>query len=673
MKRKVRISAIILSVTVLACLTWISDVSADPTWNDFGNWNPMSFTGDWTHNTIGKHFAYGPVVADIDNDGQQEIIVYDLASIRVYPHDAESEDDTMYTIDLPQARWNEGYRIKSPPSVGDVNGDGVQDIVFTCDLWVNSDGPQEEPPYTYNIRSFQSYVFACDGTDGSVLDDIQINLFKANTPALADVAVLDYDPLNPTFEDGRMEIIISGFGATYTNLTGENPQQYTHNQSVYWRMKVLKLTAQGLLSVIATREISDSDTMQQDYDDMALNNASYTIPAVGDMDGDGMKEIVWSCMIGYGCWTFDASDNTLDEQFTSELPNPPYADDRGFHAIGPILADIDNNGSLEAIIMEYTGDGNSQTVVHALDIDGEEVGNWPLQVNSSQYRYPLESPIAGDYRNDGNVGPSFHTQGTGGDDYLTFYQGNSNPLREAIAIPVGTPGVMMASAFLGYDDDAAFLTGGSWNNAKLHAISVSGGIEDELNFTGDAVFSSPIVNDLDNDGDFEVILSTLVDPENDDELAVRIWSLGNVEVPEGLNPFALTECGQLKNGPRHTGLYAQPYSGTLPLGTTYWRDRVIIVDDVIVNGAHMFSMHGETPTVIEFNDADLVMRTYGWPVYLGPYPIVFKGNFEGAEWEIRWDVPPPPPPPPPPDDHETIQAGIDASEDGDTVLVQPSP
>ena len=50
---------------------------------------------------------------------------------------------------------------------------------------------------------------------------------------------------------------------------------------------------------------------------------------------------------------------------------------------------------------------------------------------------------------------------------------------------------------------------------------------------------------------------------------------------------ARIEWNQYKNGPRHTGLYAQPYEGDMPEGITWWRVRVIITDDLDVWQGHV--------------------------------------------------------------------------------------
>src|SRR3990172_7241529 len=109
---------------------------------------------------------------------------------------------------------------------------------------------------------------------------------------------------------------------------------------------------------------------------------------------------------------------------------------------------------------------------------------------------------------------------------------------------------------------------------------------------------------------------------------IRIWELTGEDAPslEAFgNELAISEWSQFGNGPRHTGLYAQPYSGLLPVGHSYWRDRVIIADDVSTGLGRILHIETNSPTVIEFNN-EVTLHLNNMMDVSGVYRPVFKPN-----------------------------------------------
>ena len=87
-----------------------------------GNWN------------VTNSYWCGPLVVDVDNDGEKEIIITDATSIRIYSPDG---GDPIRTINLPQALINAGYKFRSIPSAGQLNDNENLEIVASC---VNDEG-----------------------------------------------------------------------------------------------------------------------------------------------------------------------------------------------------------------------------------------------------------------------------------------------------------------------------------------------------------------------------------------------------------------------------------------------------------------------------------------------------------------------------------------------------
>lgn len=76
---------------------------AQPQWANFGDWaaNPIEFAGNWSNMVY-----HSPVVSDLDNDGDKEILITDNTRVRVYAHDADDEGDNFLLLqpNLPNGR-----------------------------------------------------------------------------------------------------------------------------------------------------------------------------------------------------------------------------------------------------------------------------------------------------------------------------------------------------------------------------------------------------------------------------------------------------------------------------------------------------------------------------------------------------------------------------------------
>ncbi len=117
-------------LTFIAVFICSSTMKADPNWNAM-SWSPLTIDGDWT-DMLYSHWA-GPLVVQLDGDGAKEIIVTDNTTVKVY--EIEGDDISLnFSITLDGDLQEEGYKIHSIPSVGDLTGNGENEIVFT-DRW----------------------------------------------------------------------------------------------------------------------------------------------------------------------------------------------------------------------------------------------------------------------------------------------------------------------------------------------------------------------------------------------------------------------------------------------------------------------------------------------------------------------------------------------------------
>ena len=213
-------------------------------------------------------------------------------------------------------------------------------------------------------------------------------------------------------------------------------------------------------------------------------NFANSAPVVGDLDGDGVREIV---IVGnvYDCGA-DPYASLYEMPFVfrldrtrasgtgwswTVLPTPaagsgPLSEDYGVIETAepnPVLADLDGDGQKEILFPSYDGR------VHAYGLDGTESGGWPYDVPGSGIRFASE-PVVADLDGDGTaevIFTSWPQKSVGGTGQLHVLSHLGAPLHEvALPAPFG---------------------GATWNGA----------------------LGAPSLGDVDGDGELEVAVGTV--------------------------------------------------------------------------------------------------------------------------------------------------------------------
>jgi hypothetical protein len=177
---------------------------------------------------------------------------------------------------------------------------------------------------------------------------------------------------------------------------------------------------------------------------VALNTEIAGAVAAGDIDGDGLPEIFARTKGEWGKAYVVNHDGTVASGWPVTIPFRDI-----FFTPSPALADLDNNGTLEAVV---PGWDRFDCRIYLLDHQGNTLPGWPVVASGD---YTESSPVVADVNGDGGLD------------------------------------VLLAG-----------------ESGLVHAFDLDG---DEIDGfpvpTGDAVRSTPFVVDLDLDGDTELVVS----------------------------------------------------------------------------------------------------------------------------------------------------------------------
>lgn len=320
------------------------------------------FEPGWPVQATGGLELRGLAVSDLDKDGDLENIatgaVYGKVNTWVYEHIGKLRSG------WPQLSNDSGYAygvFNDNAAVGDLDGDGYGELVIPSDVHYicayERDGIQIPAADLYDgkgwgkIGVWESPEIELRGWGTCEQNADRSERFRANF-AHGPAVIADVD------RNGRREVIATG--NVYDCAYGDYPSRYI---GVYiFNTDRSRFAQSGFDWKMAP--IDTGAPLSEDYNQIENAQAN---PAVADLDGDGLLEILFASYDGrmHAFW--------LDETEHGNWPYQVYDPGEGFlrFASEPAIVDLDQDGRAEVIFTSWVEKGTGETGrLYLLDYQG---------------------------------------------------------------------------------------------------------------------------------------------------------------------------------------------------------------------------------------------------------------------------------------------------------------
>ncbi|MBU0517330.1 T9SS type A sorting domain-containing protein [bacterium] len=259
------------------------------------------------------------------------------------------------------------------PKLADLNGDGIDEIILATYGIIN--------PYG------EGWIHAWDGA-GNELPGFPIQVIGAapGTPAVGDID-----------NDGDLEIVQGTWNYLYVfNGDGTLYPGYPIGNYITQAVTLTDLdNIEGLEIIVpSSNAMHVYHSNGSGYGGFPVYAAhSLTAAAVADLDGDFQSEIVAGSFVASGSPSDSIYAWHSDTFPVSGFPVPTA----GSVKVPPVIADLDNNGTMEIIADCWSQTGTDQ--LYVWDDSGSLLPGWPQAVAYCR----LSSPSVGDIDNDGDL------------------------------------------------------------------------------------------------------------------------------------------------------------------------------------------------------------------------------------------------------------------------------
>ncbi len=330
-----------------------------------------------------------PAIKDMDGDGSMEIALNTgglpptLPPGRVYLMDASGND-----LDGWPKNFDNHWMV-SGPSIADIDGDGVDEVITS-----------ERVGATGNV-----HVLRMDGTELNENWPVEIPNTPGFTPSVGDID-----------GDGYADVVTgsSSSGALYVfdkdgELLPGFPQTPDNAGLSYQSPLVLDLDGDGSLDIVGARHGDEPEYYAVGSDGeylpgwpVSAPTWTYAPPSAADIDHNGSYEV----FMGSPNTNYDDNGDFIPadviygfEADGSNIPNFPISKIGGNEGVITI-ADINDDGVPELIFTSNIFDNDGYGFIHAYSIDGSgELEGFPLRPRGWTY---LQSALLDDVNQDGN-------------------------------------------------------------------------------------------------------------------------------------------------------------------------------------------------------------------------------------------------------------------------------
>ena len=377
----------------------------------------------WKFETGLKIYS-SPTIADLDGDGSSEVVVT-AEDVGVTPMVGKvfvlnSDGSVKWEYEL-------NHWVCSSPTLVDINGDGVLDVIFTTNtnapgipaeiyaisgtssisniivLWHSSLGAGGRKEVTaatipdldgdglpeivvaggyYDAGKWKGRIFALKGTDGTILWQYDIDKVSNVRPAIADID-----------GDDSIEIVFgSDEGYIYAlNHDGSELWKYNAGAIIYSSPAIADIDVDGVLDVVVgswdgkVHALSGFNGSPLAGWPFSTGAVVFSSPGIANIDDDGFLEVV----VG----SFDCNVYALNHGGTLLWSYPT----EHFVASSPAIVDVDKDGILDVVI------GSNDGYLYAISGDGTLL--WRTVINTipdPQYGWLLfSSPAVADIDSNG--------------------------------------------------------------------------------------------------------------------------------------------------------------------------------------------------------------------------------------------------------------------------------
>ncbi len=296
--------------------------------------------------------------------------------------------------------FNDGGQLNSSAIVIDVDGNGSDEIVV-------AGGDNKLYAYTYNGSSGEPNVFRTYEQTGTS-HSIQATPAAFTLPGVGRVIVAAATDGRVFMWNANTQALISGWPGTNDIPDGTHPQDWLRN-NVYGGITHADLDRDGSPEILVPSINHRLTAFRADGSVYWSYNNDDTIlgpPAVGDINGDGLLEVVFGG---------DSSDNDFYDAgghitvLSHDGKRMWVKQINQVTQSQPVLVDLDNNGFLDIVIgtgFNFQTPVPSETnYVYALDKDGDALTGWPYHTTDDDTKLAgvYASPVLGDLNGDGQM------------------------------------------------------------------------------------------------------------------------------------------------------------------------------------------------------------------------------------------------------------------------------